>query len=141
MGVNRIINQKALGGVLQNYPSVLAAYFIGSVAEKRERNDSDLDIVLLVDKNFDPRSFGSLYQKISQFVRHPNLDLRIANLQDTDPLFLFQLLKGKLLFARNQTERIQLETRIMKLYYDSQHLRDIFHHYLNQRLKEGTYGQ
>ncbi len=141
METSKIIDQKALKSILQNHPSVLAAYLIGSVAEKRERNDSDLDIVLLVDKNFDPHSFGSLYQKINQLIRHPNLDLRIANLQNTDPLFLFQLLKGELLFTRDQAEQIQLETRIMKLYYDNQHLRDIFHHYLNQRLKEGTYGQ
>lgn len=141
MKIKLDIDQKSLKKILGKYPSVTAAYLIGSVAEKRERADSDLDIVLLVDKNFDPRSFGLLYKEINGLIQHPNLDLRIAIPQNTDPLFLFQLLKGKLLFARNQEERIRLETKIMKFYYDSQYLRNIFHHYLNQRLEEGAYGR
>ena len=135
------INAQKLAQLLKQYPGIIAAYLIGSVAEGRERQDSDLDIALLVEKNFDLNLFGSLYQKINSLVGHPNLDLRIVIPEKTDPLFLFQLLGGKLLYARNQKELISLEVKIMKLYYDSQHLRNIFHYYLNRRLEGSTYGR
>jgi len=135
------IDQKKLAEILNKYPNIIAAYLIGSVAQQRERKDSDLDIVLLVDKNFDPNHFGFLYRKINAITRHPNLDLRVAVLENTNPLFLFQLLKGKLLFTRNPKQQVTLEAKIMKLYYDSQHLRNIFHYYLNKRLEGGIYGR
>ncbi len=135
------INAQKLAQLLKQYPGIIAAYLIGSVAEGRERQDSDLDIVLLAEKNFDLNLFGPLYQKINSLVGHPNLDLRIVIPEKTDPLFLFQLLGGKLLYARNQKELISLEVKIMKLYYDSQHLRNIFHYYLNRRLEGSTYGR
>lgn len=136
-----LINLKKLTKILKNHSFIIAAYLIGSIAQKRDRKDSDLDLILLVDKNFKPERFGTLYRKISVLVSHPNLDLRIARLEDTDPLFLFQILGGRLLFARNTKELVKTEVKIMKLYYDSQHLRNIFHYYLNKRLEKGIYGR
>ena len=135
------IDTKKLAQILKQYPAIIAAYLIGSAAEGRERQDSDLDVILLVEKNFDLNLFGPLYQKINNLLNHPNLDLRIIIPEKTDPLFLFQLLGGKLLYARNREELINLVVKFMKLYYDSQHLRNIFHYYLNKRLERGAYGQ
>ena len=139
--MKKVLNLSKFKKICRQHPLIIAAYLTGSVAEKRERKDSDLDIILLVERNFSLKCFGELYQKINRLISHPNLDLRLVTLEETDPLFLFQLLQGKQLFARDKQEIVVLEVKIMKLYYDSQHLRNIFHYYLNQRLEKGTYGR
>jgi len=141
MGKN-LIDQKKLKLILGRYREILAAYLIGSASQEGSmRKDSDLDIVLLASRRFNLAKFGRLYQEIDRIINHPHLDLRIVIPEKTDPLFLFQLLKGKLLFVRNPKKQIEQEVKFMKLYYDSQHLRNIFHHYLDKRLEERVYGR
>ena len=78
---------------------------------------------------------------IGEAVKHPNLDLRVVTKKIDSPLFLFQVAGGKLLYARDEKERVEFEKRAALLYYNTQHLRDIFHYYLNKRLEKGEYGR
>jgi predicted nucleotidyltransferase len=136
-----VINLPEFRAELAKKPEIKLAYLIGSAARGSLRADSDLDIVLVVDSDYlEKVDFGSLYLTLSRTVNHPNLDLRMAALKKTDPLFLFNVIGGELLYSRDEKERVNFEAKTMIYYYDTQHLRNIFHHYLNQRLEKGEYG-
>lgn len=127
---------------LAKIPEVKLAYLIGSTAAGKTRQDSDLDIVLVVEpENLGKIDFGSIYFSLNQLVHHPNLDLRVVALGKTDSLFLFNVIKGQLLYARSEPDRVNFEAKTMIFYYDTQHLRNIFHYYLDQRLEKGEYGR
>ncbi|MBL7078329.1 nucleotidyltransferase domain-containing protein [Candidatus Shapirobacteria bacterium] len=136
------INQKKLREILSSISQVKLAYLIGSQKEKRSRKDSDLDLVLIVDeqeiKKFD---YGQVYLLVEKAVRHSNLDLRVVTKKTNSPLFLFQVAGGQLLYARDEKERVEFEKSAALFYYNTQHLRNIFHHYLNKRLEKGEYGR
>ncbi|MDP2860398.1 MAG: nucleotidyltransferase domain-containing protein [bacterium] len=139
--MEEIIDLLKLRKILVKMPEVKLAYLIGSVATGITRKDSDLDIVLVLEKGAEKGfDYGKTYLLLEETVNHPNLDLRIAT-EETDPLFLFQVTAGNLIYAKNEAERVCFEAKTMVNFYDTQHLRGIFHHYLNQRIKEGKYGR
>jgi predicted nucleotidyltransferase len=137
-----MINLPELRSVLAKYPQVKLAYLIGSSAEGTTRADSDLDIVLVVEaQGVKKIDFGEIYLQVAKTINHPNLDLRVVALGETDPLFLFNTIKGKLLYAQSEQDRVNFEAKTMVYYYDTQHLRDTFRYYLDKRIEEGEYGR
>lgn len=133
--------QKQFTNILNKNKHVMVAYLFGSYAKNRERKDSDLDIVVVLEtlSDFD---YSSTYSKISSFFPDKNLDLRVIIPKETSPLFLFQIVKsGVCLFERSKVQRLQFETYALKMYYDSQHLRDVYNYYLDKRFANHTYGR
>lgn len=80
-----------------------------------------------------------MYSEIQSVLSH-ELDLRIVTL-DSSPLFLFEVIDGDLLYMKSEEDRVEFVRESLLAYYRTQHLRDIFNHYLDQRIEEGTYGQ
>ena len=118
------------------------AYLIGSVANGRARQDSDLDIALVVDRDqFDTIDYGQIHLSISHALREKNLDLRLVTEDKISPLYMRQIASGKLLYDRNEEERVDFEAKTMINYFDTQHLRDIFHYYVDKRIEGGQYGR
>lgn len=133
--------QKQFASILNKNKHVMVVYLFGSYAKNRERKDSDLDIVVVLEtlSDFD---YSSMYSKISSFFPDKNLDLRVIIPKETSPLFLFQVVKsGVCLFERSKVQRLQFETYALKIYYDSQHLRDVYNYYLDKRFANHTYGR
>lgn len=134
-------NKKQFTSILNKNKHVMVAYLFGSYAKNREREDSDLDIVIVLNSlfNFD---YSLIYDKISSFFPDKNLDLRVIIPKETSPLFLFQIVKsGICLFEKSKEQRLQFETYALKMYYDSQHLRDVYNYYLDKRFANHTYGR
>jgi len=137
-----MINKERLTKILRLFPVIRLAYLIGSVAKKNQRQDSDLDIVLVVEsQDLNKIDYGKLYSSLSKTIQHQNLDLRLVSLEQNDPLFLFQVIGGKLLYSKEEKERVAFEKKSMLNYFDTQHLRNIFHYYLDKRISRGTYGR
>jgi len=138
----KYLKENQLKKLLNAIPEVELAYLIGSFQENRLRKDSDLDLVLVVNKaglqNFD---YQEIYGAISKTVQNINLDLRIVAEGETDPLFLFQVSKGMLLYSKSEQKRVDFETKAMLRYYDTQHLRNIFNKYMLERIEKGNYGK
>ncbi len=124
----------------EKFPEIIGVYLIGSRAKGEARRDSDLDIVVVVRK-VPVERLKSIFEEFSKNIQLPNLDLRIVIPEETDPLFLFQVIKGELLYSKSEEEKVKFETKAMKLFYDTQHLRNIFHFYLKERLSKGGYGR
>lgn len=126
---------------LFNNKNIIAVYLIGSYAQGSERADSDLDIAIVLQtlKDF---NYDSFYSQMSDFFPDKNVDLRIVMATSTSPLFLFQIIKhGILLFEQSRNERLRFENYALKIYYDTQHLRDIYNYYLDKRFTTQLYGR
>ncbi len=137
-----LVDKNKLHHLLVKLPQIKLAYLIGSYASGYQRQDSDVDIVLIVEeKSLDQLDYGKLYLQVHQCVNHPDLDLRLVLPSQTDPLFLFEIInKGKLLYERNKGERVNFEVKSMKYYYDTRYLRQIFNLALEKSFKQKTYG-
>lgn len=130
-----------LAQVFSKTDSIIAAYFIGSFVRDEGRRDSDLDIVVVLSNlsNFD---YASVYNVVSSLLPDYHIDLRVVIPSETSPLFLFQLIKeGIFIFEKDRLSRIEFETYVVKMYYDSQHTRDIYNYYLNKRFTDHSYGK
>ena len=129
---------------LAKEPEVLAAYFFGSRALGYAAQKSDLDIGLVVKtiEGADYRKFYSkFYGRVSDKVKGRQVDVRLVAIDDFNPLFAFNGIKPNLcLYQKSENDRVEAEKKIMKIYFDTQHLRNIYHHYLDQSFKKGDFG-
>ncbi len=121
--------------------SINLVYLIGSHAHNTERLDSDIDIIV-VARDITQVSYEDLYGEIDQCIEKSSLDLRIIIPNETDPLFLFEVIKnGILLYCKDTRGKMFFEWYAIKMYYDSQYIRNIYRKYLDQRFKAKTYGK
>lgn len=125
--------------ILKTFPEVRLAYLIGSALTGTDRQDSDLDIVLVINKE-EIKNFEKIYLLLNKVVNHENLDLRLVT-EKSDIVYLFEVVNGKLLYACDEKTRVSFEKKVMLFYYDTQHVRNIFHYYLDKRIEQGTYGK
>lgn len=129
---SKVLNE--LQTFLIKHPQVIVGYFYGSRAHGYEIKTSDLDLAVVVkDEQID---YGNFYLKTSQIFRHFDLDLRIVTLKNS-PTFLFQVINGQCVYKKSDQEKLIFETKVLQYFYDSQHIRDIYDHYLRQAFKEG----
>lgn len=139
---NQLITYRGkLAKIFNKSDSIISAYFIGSFVRDEERRDSDLDIVVVLNRlsNFD---YSSMYNQLSNLLSDYNIDLRVVIPNETSPLFLFQIIKeGVNIFEKDRLSRIEFETYVVKMYYDSQHIRNIYNYYLNKRFVDNSYGK
>lgn len=124
--------------ILADYPQVLASYLFGSQVKGQTVSGSDVDVAVVIDPKT-TLDYGVLYTALTTLIPDKELDLRIVSLAN-EPLFLFRLIQtGKLLYQRSEKERVAFEVRVMKEYYDTQHIRDVYNTYLLKSLKDKTY--
>lgn len=127
-------------GYFATQKDIVAVYLYGSFAYGNPHNGSDLDIAVLFDGDV------NLYERLGRlYLEFPNLsvpvepEVRDINLKNS-PVFLLNVLQGKLIYSKNEKERVKFEVSVMNQFYDSQRLRDIDYGYMKKRLQEGTYG-
>lgn len=130
---------KKVVAVLSQRPEVLAVYLFGSQAKGEAREDSDIDIAIMVDPVFKTGDYNS-YQ--IQF----DLESRVAPLSEKKievvvldnaklPLGYRACFDGRLLFSRDGLKRFAEEEKIRNLFED---LKDFFdlrlaYNFLNAR--------
>lgn len=110
----------------------MAAYVLGSVAQGYAGSESDFDLAVVVDR-LRLTSYDQVYEGIRHLEFPKNLDLAVVDTASS-PLFLFQMIKtGERVYSRLDKESVELESFIMKNYYDTEHLRSIYDSYLSQK--------
>lgn len=126
--------------VLEKEPEVLAAYLFGSQAQGYASTKSDFDIGLII-KDETKIDYSEIYSKLSEQIKNKDIDIRLINIKNFDPLFAFNVIKPNLcLYKKSESDRIAIEKKIMKTVFDTQHMRDIYHYYLDESFKEGGFG-
>lgn len=135
---HEIINE--LKKLFGNFKPIIACYLFGSRATYYKRQESDLDLAVIVDDRNKCNEF-ELNRHLARIAFPYEIDLSLVDFSSS-PYLLFQIIKnGKCLYQRSLEERINFEARILHEFYDSQHRRNIYYYYLDRRLKENRYGR
>ena len=102
---------------------VVLCYLHGSVAKGLAREDSDIDVAVLFDRESpDPiEATGAIIRALQGLA--PERDLDIAILNEASPL-LKQVVAstGKLLYVRSAEDELRFQIRAMHEYEDSRHI-------------------
>lgn len=128
---------KHLREITQKEPEIVAGYLFGSYSQGRQRRESDIDLgfICFKKKNIDVVSFSLV---VSKLFLPKEVDVLVCDLNER-PLILMEMINGKITYQKSLKERTLLETRILKLYEDHQHLKNISNYYLSQSFTKGVY--
>ncbi len=128
--------QNQLNQIFKSNKKVLAVYLFGSQAGEYAVADSDLDLAIFVNKK-DEFSKREFVKKLIKEIKIPyELDLSIIDYK-SPPIFLFEIIKnGDCIYSKTAELRPTIEGKIMHIYYDTQHLRDIYSQYLDKSFEK-----
>jgi len=91
----------ALGEALKhNVPEIEFAYIMGSAAEGEVKPRSDLDIAVFLKGKADLKIYDTIQTICGDIVGPVRCDLGFLNTDE--PVYRFEAIKGRLLFARNR---------------------------------------
>lgn len=128
--------KKRIQRILDNHEEVIAAYIYGSVARGRQREDSDIDLGLLLRDDFMPNALypARVAEEIAKDCGlRQEVDVRTLN--EMPLTFLHQVLKhGVLVFTRDDLRRVEFETRVYDMYLDYKPHFDQFNEVRRRRL-------
>jgi predicted nucleotidyltransferase len=113
MEVERIAN------VLKKRKEIIFSYLFGSFAKGLERKESDVDIGIFLKEDFKKSVFyeSEVALEIERETGIRNVEVVVLN--DKPLRFINQVLRyGKLIFSRDEKERIRFETLMTKKYID-----------------------
>ena len=134
-------DQQKLGEVCRKY-GVIAVYVHGSRVKGYAAPDSDTDVAVVVEDKEKQKRGGFLSydvaNEIESVLKVLNPDIRVVD-PNSSPIFLFEIIKGQLVFERNCDDRIDFESSVMQKYYDTQAMDDIYRQYLFADIKERAY--
>ncbi|MCL7412310.1 MAG: nucleotidyltransferase domain-containing protein [ANME-2 cluster archaeon] len=113
------IGAEVLEKIFSRHNEIVAAYLFGSYAGGYAGPNSDIDIGLLLSDN--QLGHGKYPVQIARELKEAcktkrNIDVRILN--NGTLRFLHQVLKGRLLFCRDEKARIEFETSVISRYLD-----------------------
>ncbi len=126
---------------------ILLAYLFGSVAQGRSNRLSDIDIALLVDKEFNEldakKPYGykaSVIADLMGLLQVNKIDLVL--LHEAPPLLANEVIsEGSLLFCRDEDVRIAFEVSAKHRYIDTKPLRQIKRQYLYERIDRDEFSK
>ncbi|MBU0573806.1 MAG: nucleotidyltransferase domain-containing protein [Candidatus Margulisiibacteriota bacterium] len=138
---NEIISKG--GPFLEKEADVITAYLYGSRAEGAARENSDIDIAILLDEKQTPQTpYGrdvNLARQLEKIFFPLKVDIRILN--HASPFFRFQVIKkGKVIHSKDENQRADFEGTTRNKYFDLKPLYKLLFADMDQRLSGGTYG-
>jgi uncharacterized protein len=129
-----------VAALLSSHHEVSAAYVFGSVAARRARPNSDVDIAVLLEIAVIPKDLLeyrlSLMADIRNLLKTPDVDVVVLN--EAPPALAQNVIsKGRLIFERSRSARIRFQIRTLNEFLDTQPMRDTHLKFLKRRyLKE-----
>ena len=110
-------------------------YIFGSFAKGNNREDSDLDIAVLLEGETNPFIKLELLNELIDIFHRDDIDLVILN--SVDEVLKFQVIKyGKVIYMEDLTTKVMFEARVMSEYMDMEHFRNIQQEYTHKRFLE-----
>ncbi len=107
---------KRLEKGLRNREEIAFAYLYGSFAEDLSFHDIDVGIYLLEIEQEESTSYGiALSQTLSNEVKLP-VDVRVLNFAPV--LFVYHVIRGVLIFDRNEELRVHVVEETVRKYLD-----------------------
>lgn len=112
-----------------------AAYLSGNEVILEEGSDLDLGVVFRSFPQDTYDAYGKLYSDIESYFRPFELD--IVFLQETDPLFQYEAIKGHLLYYEKESMLDNYEEYVLKLASDQSFKREEFQKDIIEAIKHG----
>jgi predicted nucleotidyltransferase len=131
--------ERAVARCVSGRREIQAAYVFGSVAAGRARVDSDVDVAVLIDRHVQPAQMLKYRLKLmgdlGSALRRSDVEAVILN---EAPLLLAHriLSKGKLVFERSASARVEFQVRIAGRYMDLVPMFETYIHYLKKSVRE-----
>ncbi|EKD27812.1 MAG: hypothetical protein ACD_79C00561G0002 [uncultured bacterium] len=113
---------------------VCACYLFGSKNTKDFNEKSDYDLAIFV-KSKQAIDYRSVLKQVLNIFKYPEkLHLSIVDLENTSPIFLYQVIKNStLIYEYKNNYYVTLESMIMRLYFDDQYRNNIYFKFLKQK--------
>lgn len=117
---------------LSRNPKIISAYVLGSYISGKTNFDSDFDLAVVVE-NKTSTTEDQVYELISKIRFPKNLDLSLVD-KNSSPIFLYQIIStGKCVYQRSEEKKQIFEAFVLRKYYDTQHIRNIYYSYLKDK--------
>jgi predicted nucleotidyltransferase len=115
-----VISLKRLSEVLGRHHNVVAAYIFNSRARGDFREDSEWDLGVLINQEFNGNGFLEFLEDLREALEVDFENLNLVILNDTGIDLDFQALsEGKLIYESDRDLRSDLEVDIIKRYIDA----------------------
>jgi len=128
---------------IRNYfktkPEVVAVYLYGSFAKRQAREESDIDLGVIVEEVKENQPFEIpqvvFAQELSQIL---DREVEVQNLSSSDLEFVHRVLsEGKMIFCQDDKKRISFETGIINKYFDLKPMLEEYYKILLEIAKRG----
>lgn len=117
---------------LSKEPKVISAYILGSYVSGKTTSSSDFDLAIVLE-NKTKLSQNQIYDLISHIRFPKNLDMSLVD-KNSSPVFLYQIIStGNCVYQRSEEDKSNFESFVLKKYYDTQHIRNIYYSYLKHK--------
>jgi len=124
---------------------IVSIYLFGSCAEGKQTPVSDIDLAVLLDRDFPSNHYFEkkleLLAIATTTLKTDEIDLIILN-QAPSALSYQVLSKGRLLFENDKVkgQRVNFQARTYDRYFDFKPVESVLHEGLARRIKEGRFG-
>lgn len=121
--------------------NIEVVYLFGSQVKGTDAVSSDFDIAVLFSNTF---SSDELFRRTVTFAQELKTqykyEFNIVVLNNATSLLKYEVIShSKVLYSRNDQERIKFEVGTVKVYIDDQHIREIYAQALQDRVSKGIY--
>lgn len=110
-------------------------YIFGSYAKGTNGKDSDLDIAVLLEDNYNPLDKLALIGEFIDILKRNDIDLVILN--NANSVLKHQVIKyGKLAYMQDEDIKVNFEVRVLKEYMDMEPFRRTQMKYIKEWAKK-----
>lgn len=110
-------------------------YIFGSFAKGTNRENSDIDIAVLLNEEIDAYTKLNIFGALVDIFKKGNIDLVILN--NVNEVLKFQVIKyGKIIYSKSLYTKVMFELRTMSEYMDKEHLRNTQNEYSHRKFLE-----
>jgi len=112
MNLNQI--ERKIRTILVNKLSPKLIYIFGSIVKNRGRNDSDIDIAILTDKQIDEYKLYMVSQQLADELKR---EVDIVDLRKASIVFKAEILRtGKLVYNSDSMIKMAFQLNVLKQY-------------------------
>ncbi|MGB9929336.1 MAG: type VII toxin-antitoxin system MntA family adenylyltransferase antitoxin [Methanosarcina sp.] len=115
--------------ILSKFKEIDAAYLFGSFLEKDQFNDIDVALLLSEESGIDSYKNLKLSLKVAGELERqikPRFEFDVKSLNSAPVEFQFEVIKkGKVIFSRNESRRVNFEFEVISTYLDLRYMYDI----------------
>ena len=114
--------RKHIDGIVEEY-NVKLIYIFGSYAKGTNRENSDLDIAIYMEKEIDSFDRLKILDTLIDILQREDIDLVILNKVDIE--LQFQVIKyGKVIYMKDLLTKVLYESKVMSIYMDMEYFRN-----------------